>query len=108
LLPPPQAVHVNTNSKAVVSPHSNRGRTFATHLPSNMKPNRNMNPQRITRCPKAGGLMGHPLPGQPALRAVVVTLTVTALGLVPSGVTAEGVREQVAAEGAPLQERETD
>jgi hypothetical protein len=108
LPPPPQADHISTSSKAVARHHHHRRRTLVANLPINMSPNKNMNHNRISGFPKVGGIQGHPSRGKPAPRAVVVTLTATWAGLVPSGVTEEGVREQVEAEGAPLQERETD
>ena len=62
----------------------------------------------MTGFPKLGGVEGNPERGRAELRAVVVTLTVTEVGLVPSGVIEDGETEQVAAAGAPLHERETD
>ena len=61
---------------------------------------------RITGFPKVQGL-GKPPRGGPAVREVVVTLTVTNVGLVPLGVIGEAGIEQVAAVGAPLHARET-
>jgi hypothetical protein len=107
LPPPPQADHISTTSRAPVR-HHRRRRTLVANLPINMSPNKNMNHNRISGFPKVGGFQGHPLRGKPTPRAVVVTLTATWAGLVPSGVTEEGVREQVEADGTPLQERETD
>ena len=62
----------------------------------------------LTGIPKRGGIEGSPERGKVALRAVVVTFTVTEVGLAPSGVIEEGKTEQAAADGAPLHESEMD
>jgi hypothetical protein len=61
----------------------------------------------ITGFPKLRGVEGNPKRSRAELRAVVVTLTVTEVGLVPSGVTEGDEMEQVEADGAPPHASET-
>ena len=110
MLPPPpaQAAHSTTKSRAAISPIQPRRWGLRAHLPNNSNPNDHRNHDTVTSFPKPGGIEGNPERGKAPLRAVVVTVTVTEAGLVPSGVIEEGETEQVEADGAPLHERVID
>jgi len=109
VLPPPpaQAAHSTTKSRAAISPIQPRRWGLRAHLPNNSNPNNHRNHDMITGFPKLRGVEGNSKRGRAELRAVVVTLTVTEVGLVPSGVTEGDEMEQVEADGAPPHASET-
>ena len=104
--PRPQATKADTSSRAAkATTKRNRARWCPATIAKSVTVMSMSKKSVGSRKPKPGGPNG--IEGGTIERDVVVTRTVAVALFVPSGVTELGVTEQVAAEGAPLQDRET-
>jgi len=104
--PPPQATKADTSTRAAKATiRRNRARWRPAAIAKSITVMSMRKRSVGSRKPKLGGPKGSE--GGAIERAVVVIRTVAVALFVPSGVTEVGETEQVAADSAPLQDRET-